>query len=325
MSSYQRKVLRQHGFRQGRPCGEADLCPALSLTNLFGQGRQSARQIRQAVQALPRYFSQNVITADRRTANIGFRMSAMPPKERRELIEDLRAELDPPAGVDADLAGPVVSASDGESALARSMWLIAIIALLVVTVPIAVASRSIEGGLVLAIPLGLAVGWTFLILYALPIDVDFLSSALGAIVVAVCAGPTALFVRQHRAARDGALPGRTHLASIGALAVAGFLALIVCDVPALRDLGAAGAVALPLSALGLAVTVPATLVWVERRGGLRVPRSRTELAAAGRSLAGSPRAALRATAAGARRAAGATRRGIPRAGRKVRAVVTFRR
>ena len=31
MSSYQRRVLRQNGFRAGRPCREADLCPALSL------------------------------------------------------------------------------------------------------------------------------------------------------------------------------------------------------------------------------------------------------------------------------------------------------
>ena len=62
MSSYQRRVLRQNGFRAGRPCREADLCPALSLTNLFGSGRQSARQIREAVAALPPYFSQNVIT-----------------------------------------------------------------------------------------------------------------------------------------------------------------------------------------------------------------------------------------------------------------------
>ena len=88
MSSYQRRVLRQNGFRPGRPCREADLCPALSLTNLFGSGRQSARQIREAVAALPRYFSQNVITADRRTANIAFRIGAMPPQERREVVDE---------------------------------------------------------------------------------------------------------------------------------------------------------------------------------------------------------------------------------------------
>jgi predicted RND superfamily exporter protein len=327
MSSYQRRVLRQHGFRQGRPCREADLCPALSLTNLFGQGQQSARQIRQAVRALPRYFSQNVITVDRRTANIGFRMGAMSPQERRALIEDLRAELDPPAGVEADLAGPVVAAADGESNLRGSMWLLALAALLLVTVPIAVASRSVEAGLVLAIPLALAVGWTFLVLFLLPIDVDFLSSALGAVVIAVCAGPAALAAAGHRGAQGGQLSGRSAaaMASIGTVALAGFLALTVCDVPALRDLGAAGAVALPVSGFGLALTVPATLVWAQRRGGLRVPRSRAEVAAAGRSLAASLRGAGQTAAGLTRRAAGAVRRGLPRAGRKVRAAVTFRR
>jgi predicted RND superfamily exporter protein len=327
MSSYQRRVLREHGFRPGRPCGEADLCPALSLTNLFGGGRQSARQIRQAVQALPRYFSQNVITADRRTANIGFRLGDMAPEERRDLIADLRAELDPPAGVDAELAGPVVSAADGESALQSSMWLLAAVALLLVAVPIAVAGRSTEAGLMLALPLGLAVGWTFLILFLLPVDVDFLTAALGAILVAIWAGPVALFAREHRSAHGtGTTAGTAKgLLSIGALGLAGFLALTVCDVPALRDLGVAGAVAMPLSGLGLALAVPATLVWAERRGGLRVPRSRAELAAAARSLASSPRAAVRATAGGGRRAGRAVRRGLPRAGRKVRAAVTFRR
>ena len=63
MSSYQRRVLRQNGFRERAALSEADLCPALSLTNLFGEGRQNARQIREAVAALPPYFSQNVITA----------------------------------------------------------------------------------------------------------------------------------------------------------------------------------------------------------------------------------------------------------------------
>jgi uncharacterized protein len=336
MSSYQRRVLRQNGFRQGRPCGQADLCPALSLTNLFGEGRQSARQIREAVAALPRYFSQNVITADRRTANIAFRMGAMSPEERREVIESLRAELDPPAGVEADLAGPVVAAADGEQDLARSMWLVTLAALLVVAGLLALVRRSVEAALVVAIPLTFAVGWTFLILFLLPIEVDFLTAALGAIVVAVCVGPTVLVARHYGAGRAGGLPaedatgqirdrGAGHAVAFGAVALAGFLALTVCDIPALRDLGVAGAVALPVSGLGLAVSLPATLVWVDRRGGLRVPRTRSELAAAGRSLAGSAAAAARAGTGGARRAATAVRRAVPRAGRKVRAVVTPRR
>jgi uncharacterized protein len=316
MGSYQRRVLRRHGFRAGRPCVEADLCPALSLTNLFGAGRQSAGQIREAVDALPRYFSQNVISADRRTANIAFRMGSMPPQERRRIVDSLRAQLDPPAGVDARLAGPVVTAADGEGDLTTSMWLVTLTALLLVGALVAAAGRSIQAGLLVAIPLALATGWTFLVLFLLPVDVDFLTATLPAVMVAVCAGPAVLATRRSGEGRD--------LLAFGAVAVAGFLALTVCDVPALRDLGAAGAVTLPLCGLGLAVSLPATLVWADRRGGLRVPRTRAELAAAARSLAGTAVAAARTAAAGARRAATALRRGVPRAGRKVRAAVSRR-
>jgi len=159
--------------------------------------------------------------------------------------------------------------------------------------------------------------------------VDFLTAALGAMVVAVCAGPVLLATRNPGPGRVAAA-GREAL-SFGALAAAGFLALTVCDIPALRDLGAAGAITLPLCGLGLAVSVPATLTWAERRGGLQVPRTRAELAAAGRGLAGSVRATVRSAAgagrrgaAGVRRGGRAVRRGVPRAGRKVRAIVTSR-
>ena len=121
------------------------------------------------------------------------------------------------------------------------------------------------------------------------------------------------------------------MVAFGAVVVAGFGALTVCDIPALRDLGAAGAVTLPLCGLGLAVSLPATLLWAERRGGLHVPRTRAELAAAGRSLgagtvsAGKTGVALaRGAASGARRAGAAVRRGVPRAGRKLRAAVSRR-
>ena len=88
-------------LQRGATLLQAELCPALSLTNLFGSGRQSARQVEQVIEALPRYFSQNVITADRRTANIAFGIRTMPLDEQKELVDDMRAQLDPPRGVDA--------------------------------------------------------------------------------------------------------------------------------------------------------------------------------------------------------------------------------
>ena len=74
------------------------------------------------IEALPRYFSQNVITADRRTANIAFGIRTMPLDEQKELVDDMRAQLDPPRGVEAELAGLPVLAADAHAELEASRW-----------------------------------------------------------------------------------------------------------------------------------------------------------------------------------------------------------
>ena len=45
MARYQRRVLAAHGFRSGRVCQAAELCPALSLPSLLGAAR-SSREVR---------------------------------------------------------------------------------------------------------------------------------------------------------------------------------------------------------------------------------------------------------------------------------------
>ena len=99
----------------------------------------------------------------------------------------------------------MVTAAAGEDDLATSMWLVTLLALVAVALLLAVLSRSIEAALLVAIPLTLAVGWAFLILFLLPVDVDFLTAALGAIVVAICAGPLCSAARGYRDARAGGL------------------------------------------------------------------------------------------------------------------------
>ena len=47
MAAYQGRVARRHGYRPWRPCARSELCPALSLTSLFGGSRpRTHRQVR---------------------------------------------------------------------------------------------------------------------------------------------------------------------------------------------------------------------------------------------------------------------------------------
>ena len=74
MRDYQRRVLKDARYSEANGCGRAALCPALSLPDLFqgDAGRRTARRIAALLDAVPPYFSQAVITADRRTANLAF-------------------------------------------------------------------------------------------------------------------------------------------------------------------------------------------------------------------------------------------------------------
>ena len=277
MTQYQSRVLRRHGFSAKRPCSAADLCPALSLTNLFGSGTQSARQVRNIVDALPRYFSQNVITADRRTANIAFGIRTMPLDKQKELVDDMRAQLDPPRGVDAQLAGLPVLAADAHDRLESSRWWLALAGLVAVFLVLLVAYRRLEAAAVPLIPIALATGWSSLLLFVLQIPLNPMSATLGALVIAISTEFAVILCARYRAERARGLEpvaalsrtyertGAAVLAS-GVTAIAGFGALLVSDFPMLRDFGAVTVVNLSVSLLGVMIVLPAALVWSEQRG-----------------------------------------------------------
>ena len=107
MRGYQAGLLEKHGYSSTNGCGEAELCPALSLTDLFRDERAAAtrKQIRGLLDSVPAYFSQAVITGDRRTANLAFGVRLVPLERQQEIFEDMRDRLNPPPGVRASLGG----------------------------------------------------------------------------------------------------------------------------------------------------------------------------------------------------------------------------
>ncbi|WP_423278740.1 hypothetical protein, partial [Escherichia coli] len=70
MRNYQQELLTRHGYNAQKGCAGGELCPALSLPDLFRTPELSAtrEQIRALLDAVPPYFSQAAVTPDRRTA-----------------------------------------------------------------------------------------------------------------------------------------------------------------------------------------------------------------------------------------------------------------
>ncbi|MGI8779040.1 MAG: efflux RND transporter permease subunit [Solirubrobacteraceae bacterium] len=284
MRSYQERVLAQARYTAENGCGKAALCPALSLPDLFQRaGAASDRaKVDALLDAVPPYFSQAVITADRRTANLAFGIRLMALDEQHAVIERMRAALDPPAGVTARVAGLPALAAEANAALA-SPWrrLGTLLAgLLAVGLVLLAIHRRAERAWVPLVPIALATGWSALVLFALRVPLNPMSATLGALVIAIATEFAVLLdgrYREERAAghappealrRTYESTGAAVLAS-GATAIAGFAVLALSDVRMLREFGIVTVVDLSVSLLGVLAVLPAVLVLAERRAARR--------------------------------------------------------
>jgi hydrophobe/amphiphile efflux-3 (HAE3) family protein len=291
MTRFQQGVLKAHGYKTGKRCDQAkdppELCPALSLPDLFSSpGAVSQVQVRRLLDAVPAYFSQGVVTSDRRSANLAFGIRLMPLDRQKRVIDDLKRRLDPPKGVNVSVVGLPVLAAEANGALSspwrRSLTLLA--ALAAVFLVLLGVRRSRRAAAVPLIPIALATGWSGGLLFLLgllpgPFEVDLnpMSVTLSALVIAISTEFSVLLSARYRQEREaGAGPARAielayastgaAVLASGATAIAGFAALTASDIRMLRDFGIVAVVDLTVSLLGVMVVLPAALVWAEQHG-----------------------------------------------------------
>jgi hydrophobe/amphiphile efflux-3 (HAE3) family protein len=306
MTSYQRRILRKFGYGPDRSCGKASLCPAFSLPDLFATSGSKATQadIRGLLDAVPPYFSQGVITRDRRVATLAFGIRLMPLDRQQRVIEEMRRELRPPPGVRAELVGlPVIAAQANRSVAAPGRRFLTLLAgLAAVALVLLVAFRAPRRALVPLIPIVLATGWSALVLFCMRIPLNPMSVTLGALVIAIATEFSVLLserYRQERGAGYGPAEalGRTYrstgaaVVASGVTAIAGFAVLVVSDIRMLRDFGVVTVVDLTVALLGVTLVLPAVLLLAERgaigdlvsraRGRVRRARLRPRRAPAG--------------------------------------------
>ena len=103
MRDYQSDLLKRFGYsaserlRQGRAVPGALAAPTSSATSGAAATRE---QVRALLDAVPPYFSQAVITQDRKTAKLAFGVRLMSLERQQEIFDEMRARLNPPAGRD---------------------------------------------------------------------------------------------------------------------------------------------------------------------------------------------------------------------------------
>jgi predicted RND superfamily exporter protein len=284
MTAYQRRVLRRLRYDERKGCGRTDLCPAFSLPDLFTTKASYATRARVEglLDAVPAYFSQNVISPDRRTATLAFGIRLMPLDRQLEVMRTMERELDPPPGVQARLAGLQVLAAQANDRIA-SPWrrvLTLLAGLAVVALVLLLALRSLRRALLPLVPIALATGWSAFVVFLTRVPLNPLSLMLGALVIAIATEFSVLLSERYRTEREAGhdlaealartyrSTGRAVLAS-GVTAIAGFAVLILSDIRMLRDFGIVTVVDLAVALLGVLLVLPAVLALAER--GVRVP------------------------------------------------------
>ena len=130
---------RDAGFGgEATACAEQDtqLCPYIALPDLFGdRAARDRERVEGVLDLLPPYFLAAVRQPRRGptagTAMIPFGIKVMPFDEQKELIDSIRAEIDPPGtendppeGVEAEVVGLPVLAADANSALESNRYLL---------------------------------------------------------------------------------------------------------------------------------------------------------------------------------------------------------
>ncbi len=288
MLRYEDSLLAHYGYVEAKGCAKATLCPALSLPDLFCSGGQVAANackslttasISNLLRAVPSYFSQAVITRDRREATLAFGIRLMPLSRQQRVIDYMRSQLHPPPGVSAELAGLPVLAAQADASLSSSArrLLMLVVGLLAVGLVLLAVLRAPKRALVPLVPIALATGWSSLILFATRIPLNPMSATLGALVIAISTEFSVLLSERFRSERRAGLDPAQALARTyrftgsavlvsGITAIAGFGVLSLSSITMLRDFGLVTLIDLSVSLLGVLLVLPSVLALSERGG-----------------------------------------------------------
>jgi predicted RND superfamily exporter protein len=293
MHDFQQRVLDRHGYTgTGASCQApgTELCPEISLPDFLYGGEATApsqQRIRTDLRLLPEYVAQAMVTTDDETGRPGntgvitFGIKVMPFDQQKALIDDIRAQIDPPGsaedpppGVTAQVLGLPVLAADANSALSGSRYLVTGAGLLAVALVLVAVYHSARRALVPLIPIVFATGWSSLILWITGVPLNPMSATLGALVIAIATEFSVLLSARYREerTRGGSLGealrrtyARTGAAVVasGVTAIAGFAVLAFTNIRMLRDFGLVTVLDLGVALLGVLLVLPAALVWAE--------------------------------------------------------------
>lgn len=252
-----------------------------------------AARLRAAVEAHPLYRGQ-LVSADGRSAAI---IIGLEPLSDREMLDlriaaNIRATADQAAGDGYSVhvtGAPVLRAATSETVVAQLRWILpAIVVLLAVF--LGLSFRSLHGVLLPLLTIAVAMLWTLAVLSALGKSLNLITSLVPPLLLtmglAYCAHTLSEFDHLARS-RPGELPLQRAVRLLqetagpvtltGATTAIGLLALLINELPAIREFAWLSALGVVFSALLALTLLPAMLRYVQPRHRVRTRASVFEI------------------------------------------------
>jgi predicted RND superfamily exporter protein len=214
------------------------------------------------------------ISKDFTKANLIFPIANISLSERGKLLDQMKADLHPPAGVRATPAGLAVVGVALVHALQANRTQMTFLALVLVALWLLLVYRSLAKVLLTLVPVLVAVGLSAIVVYATGLELSPLTSVAGPLVIAVGTEFAVLiatrYVEERERGRTPADAVRTGIVRIGRAFVAsgltlvgGFAVIATSRFPLLRDFGIIVALNTLVALLVALVLLPPLLVWAD--------------------------------------------------------------
>jgi len=202
-------------------------------------------------------------------------VTEMPIAGLNQLIDDLMAEANVPAGVTLTPGGTVTLAARAVEATTKNRGLLTGIGIIVVLLGLLAIYRNWRRALIAVIPIVLVTGWSSALMWVAGVDLNPLTAVLGSLVIAIGTEFTVLLLSRYWEERskgvDHDLAMGEAVAKVGraitasALTVAaGFGALIFSSFPALRDFGIVTVIDVLFALIVTVTVVPSLVHWLDR-------------------------------------------------------------
>jgi uncharacterized protein len=244
----------------------------------------TGEDLRRAYEVAPPDIQNSLVADDGNATNVVFLVGQSSLEVRKDVVEEVRATVEPPPGATATPAGLAVVGVGLLDSLTANRLLLTWLALAGVALWLVVRFASLVKAALVLLPVFLAVGLAATVVWAAGITVSPLTTVSGPLVIAICTEFATLILFRHleerrsglnpRAAVDvaAARTGRAFFASSLTI-VGGFAVLLVSPLPLLRDFGAIVALTVAIALLSAVTVLPPVLIWADERGWVKLGRS----------------------------------------------------